>query len=347
MSKKRELQILLLFLSSTLLTGCGFFSEASDVDPFATAAYLAPPTATATEVPPTATPSPTLVPCNLAAFVRDVSISDGADLRPGEEFTKTWRLQNMGSCAWTESYDLVFVRGDRMQADIVVQLQDAVRPGAIVDLSVEMTAPEKEGRYRGYWMLRTNAGHSFGLGQAGDQAFWVLIDVARPSFKSAYQFSESVCDAVWRSGAGELDCPGSNDDARGFVATLEDPAVEGRQEDEPALLTHPEWIDDGWISGEYPRFEIKDGDRFHAAIGCLEGAPSCNVSFQLDVATKNTVVETLGAWDEVYDGKIRVIDLDLSPYAGKKVNFILRVGTNGASDYDWAFWLNPQILRVK
>ncbi|HET6846235.1 MAG TPA: NBR1-Ig-like domain-containing protein, partial [Anaerolineales bacterium] len=77
-------------------------------------------TATPTVAPPTfATPSSTRAPgagplCNAAAFVRDVSIPDGTTVQPGADFTKTWRLSNVGTCTWTTAYALVFVTGDRM-----------------------------------------------------------------------------------------------------------------------------------------------------------------------------------------------------------------------------------------
>ena len=45
--------------------------------------------------------------CDAAAFVKDVTISDGTIIGPGNSFKKTWRLQNVGTCSWTPSYALV------------------------------------------------------------------------------------------------------------------------------------------------------------------------------------------------------------------------------------------------
>ena len=47
--------------------------------------------------------------CDAAAFVRDVTIPDGTIVEPGRDFTKTWRLKNVGTCSWTTAYALVFV----------------------------------------------------------------------------------------------------------------------------------------------------------------------------------------------------------------------------------------------
>ncbi len=59
-----------------------------------------PPTAT-----PTRTPGPATVPpssCDKAQFVSDVTIPDGTVMSPGQKFTKTWSLKNVGTCAWVK-----------------------------------------------------------------------------------------------------------------------------------------------------------------------------------------------------------------------------------------------------
>jgi hypothetical protein len=302
------------------------------------------PTATVTSLP-TSTATP--VPCDRAGFVADVTIADGTVLHPGEEFTKTWRLKNDGVCTWTTDYDLVFVRGDRMGAVEALALSDTVNPGQTLDLKVKMVGPEKKGSYTGYWMLRNGSGRLFGLGPRADQVFWVSVKVEQVKTTVAYKFVSHFCEAEWRSGAGTLSCPGTEGDTVGFVVKLESPSVEGRDENEPTLLTHPEWVGDGWISGRFPGIDIKEGDRFATVIGCMDEAPSCNVKFQLDYEGGDGFVHTLGSWHEVFDKKVRSVDIDLGDLAGKNVRFIFRVQANGSSDDDLAFWLNPRILRIK
>lgn len=114
-----------------------------------------------------------------AALVDDVTVRDYTALNPGEGFTKVWRLQNTGTCTWTPQYALVFFGGERMQAPISVPLTGTVPPGAMVDLSAEMTAPVTPGTHQGFWRLRNANGEYFGLGASGDQSFWVRI-VVRP-----------------------------------------------------------------------------------------------------------------------------------------------------------------------
>jgi hypothetical protein len=141
-----------------------------------------PTAAPATATPEGPTPTPGVEGCtDRAAFVTDVTIEDGHDLDKGENFTKTWRLRNAGTCTWSSSYSLVFDHGDQMSAPAAVALPGTVSPGATVDLSVDMTAPNSPGVYQGFWKLRNNGGVLFGIGASGNTAFWVKIEVLPPS----------------------------------------------------------------------------------------------------------------------------------------------------------------------
>src|SRR5690349_12154805 len=59
-----------------------------------------PPQGSATAVAATKTTKPVST-CDSAAYVKDVTIPDGTIFSPGAQFTKTWRLQNIGTCTWT------------------------------------------------------------------------------------------------------------------------------------------------------------------------------------------------------------------------------------------------------
>ena len=136
--------------------------------------------ATSTPVPVTNTPLPTATKvsyCDWVTFVKDITIPDGTKLSFGETFTKTWRLQNRGTCTWTPDYMLVFVSGDQMGGTSAVRLSTYVAPGQTVDVSVTLTAPDKRRSYIGYWMLRNPSGVIFGFGDNANKAFYVDIDV--------------------------------------------------------------------------------------------------------------------------------------------------------------------------
>lgn len=99
-------------------------------------------------------------------------------MTPGNEFIKTWQLQNSGSCAWKSGYALIFDHGDQMDGNQEVQFTSGeVRPGESVEISVRLTAPDDEGTYQGHWKLRSDTGEIFGLGDEAETAFWVEIRV--------------------------------------------------------------------------------------------------------------------------------------------------------------------------
>jgi hypothetical protein len=148
----------------------------------ARAGVTPPPTVTGT--PPTPTPTPATVPpsaCDRAQFVRDVNVPDGTVMAPGATFTKTWRLKNVGACAWSTSYQLVFFSGEQMGAASSAAFPQNVAVGQTVDISINMTAPSVAGSYRGYWMFKNANGALFGIGAQANKPWWVDIKVSGPT----------------------------------------------------------------------------------------------------------------------------------------------------------------------
>jgi len=153
--------------------------------------------ATRTQEPPVAAPtnSPTItltpIPCNHAAFLADVTIPDGTEIQTNTGFTKTWRLQNTGSCTWTSGYHVVFDSGDRMNApDSVAVTSGTVPSGSSVEVSVPLKAPASAGTYRGYFRLRSPDGVVFGVG--GGAAFYTEIVAVAPGEDEAPDLAPPV-----------------------------------------------------------------------------------------------------------------------------------------------------------
>jgi hypothetical protein len=121
-------------------------------------------------IPPPASGNSGAVGCNNAAFVSDVTIPDGQQLAPGATFTKTWRLQNTGTCAWNGNYKVTFVSGDGMSG-VTANINKTVAVNATVDISVTLVAPATPKTYVGYWRMATDAGQPFGT------SFYVQIAV--------------------------------------------------------------------------------------------------------------------------------------------------------------------------
>jgi len=145
-----------------------------------------PPTKQALTVPtqilPTSTPEPstTTTPGALtstcrdsAILVEDVTYPDNTRVDVGESFTKTWKLQNAGTCTWA-GYRVVFVDGDRMGSPDSVSVPETDRSKA-VDVSVELVAPESDGTYRGNFELHNAEDEPILIGT--ESIFWVQIVV--------------------------------------------------------------------------------------------------------------------------------------------------------------------------
>ncbi len=131
-----------------------------------------PATATFTPIPTTATVAPTTpavlptTPSSLpsgdkADFVADVTVPDGTNFQPNQQFTKTWRLLNSGSTTWTTAFKLTFVQGDQMGGPTSVALTSDVTPGRTVEVSVPLIAPTAAGNYTGFWKMANAAGQVF------------------------------------------------------------------------------------------------------------------------------------------------------------------------------------------
>jgi hypothetical protein len=124
------------------------------------------------------TPTPNL-PCNLvqAGNPIDISIPDGSVFLPGQEFVKTWRIVNAGSCTWTMLYKYSYFSGNAMGAHQENRLLTEVQPGQAVDISVPFVAPGKTGEFESAWMMQDQARNFFGMGLNADAPFYVKIKV--------------------------------------------------------------------------------------------------------------------------------------------------------------------------
>ena len=142
------------------------------------------PTPTTNLPSPTATQPPASLPtiagnCDLAAAGNpiDITIPDDTKVQPGQAFTKIWRLQNAGNCAWTNAYSVGLFSGEAMTLQVAAPLPHQVAPGASVDIAVDMVAPQAPGTYQGNWKLKNAQGGWFGIGPNGGSPFWVRIVV--------------------------------------------------------------------------------------------------------------------------------------------------------------------------
>jgi uncharacterized protein YkwD len=180
--------LLALMMTSCLKVSTENSGTATPAPPLFVTSTL-PPTKQALTVPtqipptgsPTADPSMTKTPgapssatCrDSAILVEDVTYPDNSRVNAGEKFTKTWKLQNVGTCTWT-GYTVAFVDGDRMSSPDSVPVPDTERSKP-VNVSVDLVAPSNDGTYRGNFELRNASGQKVLIGT--ESIFWVQIVV--------------------------------------------------------------------------------------------------------------------------------------------------------------------------
>lgn len=108
-----------------------------------------------------------------SGFVRDVTFPDGTLVSCSQRFRKTWKLQNLGNVVWTDRLLRCFdevdccyrkVTDERQQVRyipigvlLIPEVQEVLipitRPGAVVELSVNFTAPATPGSTLSRWRM--------------------------------------------------------------------------------------------------------------------------------------------------------------------------------------------------
>jgi polar amino acid transport system substrate-binding protein len=139
-------------------------------------------TATVENAPPLA--EVTTPPCiNSMAFIADLNLDDQnmtapPIMAPGQDFVKSWRVLNNGTCDWTPEFVLAYVNGNRIEASMggsTVPVGRTVKPGEMLDLSASLRAPQTYGTFQGFWQMRDTLGQYFG------EVVWVGIQVPDPN----------------------------------------------------------------------------------------------------------------------------------------------------------------------
>ena len=158
----------LALLISIMLSACSREAAASATPP---ATLTAMP---ATRVAPTATlesSTSTVVPVSIlptnspnctdqAAFVADLTVPDNTKFNARANYVKTWRVKNTGTCSWSSDYSLVFSSGYQMDAPDSSSLVYTA-PGKTIDISVDLTAPDKTGTANSFFELHNPVGKRF------------------------------------------------------------------------------------------------------------------------------------------------------------------------------------------
>ena len=118
-------------------------------------------TPTGTFYTATVNPNSLAYGCNNLAFIADVNYPSGTTVTSGENFTKTWKVQNNGTCNWLYGFRLAFLSGTSFDAPDK-SLGRIVAVNDWAEISINLDAPKKAGTYSAYWRMTDGAGHMFG-----------------------------------------------------------------------------------------------------------------------------------------------------------------------------------------
>lgn len=120
---------------------------------------------------------------NGMSFVADLNLDDKnmtapPVMSPSQQFSKSWRVRNSGTCAWQPNFQLAFTYGNRPEARMAgnpINIGKVVQPGETIDLSASLIAPLAYGTFQGFWNMRDAANQPFG------EVIWAGIQVPNPN----------------------------------------------------------------------------------------------------------------------------------------------------------------------
>lgn len=161
----------------------------------------------------------------------------------------------------------------------------------------------------------------------------------------SYDFVQQASTAYWWTKIGAtitpLPFPGALNDNRGFATYRTNVKLNDGNTYTKVLETHPQWVNDGWISGKYSGVYVPPGSKLRIKVGLIQSASAGNVIFTISKLSAPAIIDT----NVFYAGGIKVLEAPLSAYYGQTIDFVLNVNANGSSAQDWAAWAEAQIIQ--
>lgn len=183
-----------------------------------------------------------------------------------------------------------------------------------------------------------------------DNSIDETLTVIAPSI--SFDFVDQAPNATWTAGPPDevLIWPGENTNAQGYARWTTGELENGVFISDSCLQTHPRLTVNGWVQGAYANmlqadFTIRAGDLFYADIAFLKDAVEGDVTYKVMVQPEGSDPQWIAELAHRYGQGIKNIQVDLTPYAGQKAYFVLKVNAGSSSNYDWACWLKAVIYR--
>jgi len=189
------------------------------------------------------------------------------------------------------------------------------------------------------WKWRVRAQNGAGLWSA-----WSSVRTFDAEPRVAYDFVEEASTAYWWTKVGsvfvDLPFPGDTSDDRGFATYQYNKKLNDGNTYARVLETHPQWVDNGWISGKYSAVSVPSGAKLKIKIGFITGAGAGEVKFHIGKLGAVSTISTVSA----YADGVKQLEADLSAYEGQTIDFVLGTNAEGSSAQDWAAWAEAKIV---
>lgn len=91
--------------------------------------------------------------CEVFQFIADINYPDDTGVAAGAEFIKTWKIRNVGTCAWGSGYKLAYAGYTDKMSGVGQPITTVVQPGQDIEVSVQFKAPTKPGVYVSAWTM--------------------------------------------------------------------------------------------------------------------------------------------------------------------------------------------------
>jgi hypothetical protein len=140
----------------------------------------------------------------LAEFVQHLNYADRSKVDANSRLRKTWRVKNIGACAWPDGCILMYSSGDKV-FEAREFITRTVNPGEEIDLSIDVTTPARAGRYTTFFRLMTPNGK-----QAFGPHLWIDVNVhafEEVEVKSVPKKPEPVAVVAPEPVVVEAECP--------------------------------------------------------------------------------------------------------------------------------------------
>ncbi len=87
---------------------------------------------------------------------------DNSKVPAGKKFKITWKVQNIGTTTWTDTYSFKFYAGTQFATSAGFPVTKDVAPNKTMDFTVDAVAPTTPGEYYSLWVIQNADGVNFG-----------------------------------------------------------------------------------------------------------------------------------------------------------------------------------------